>query len=86
VIHPIADCEHPLLCLLGPGIASEETAYKGKHLIGMDLQVQSFNPLSSRWEHGSIQAGMVQVELRVLHLYLKAASRILTSRQLGLGY
>jgi hypothetical protein len=20
VIHPIADCEHPLLCLLGPGI------------------------------------------------------------------
>jgi hypothetical protein len=22
VIHPIADCEHPLLCLLGPGIDS----------------------------------------------------------------
>jgi hypothetical protein len=22
IIHPIADCEHPLLCLLGPGIAS----------------------------------------------------------------
>ena len=29
VIHPIADCEHPLLCLLGPGIASEETAISG---------------------------------------------------------
>ena len=34
-------------------------------------------------EHGIIQAGMVQEELRVLHLHLKAASRILTSRQLG---
>ena len=26
VFHPIADCEHPLLCLLGPGIVSQETA------------------------------------------------------------
>jgi hypothetical protein len=26
VIHPIADCEPPLLCLLGPSIASQETA------------------------------------------------------------
>jgi hypothetical protein len=26
VIHPIADCEHPLLCLLGPGI---ENYFKG---------------------------------------------------------
>jgi hypothetical protein len=26
VIHPIADCEHPLLCLLGPGIVSQEKA------------------------------------------------------------
>jgi hypothetical protein len=25
VTHPIADCEHPLLCLLGPGIVSQET-------------------------------------------------------------
>jgi hypothetical protein len=29
VIHPIADCEHPFLCLLGPGIASQETAISG---------------------------------------------------------
>ena len=29
VIHPIADCEHPLMCLLGPGIASKETAISG---------------------------------------------------------
>jgi hypothetical protein len=26
VIHPIADCEHPLLSLPGPGIVSQETA------------------------------------------------------------
>ena len=48
-------------------------------------QVQRFSPLSSRQEHGSIQAGMVQAELRIQHLHLKAASRILTSRQLGSG-
>jgi hypothetical protein len=56
-------------------------SYKGQHLIEAGLQVQRFSPLSSQ-EHGSIQAGMVQEELRDLHLHLKAASRILTSRQL----
>jgi hypothetical protein len=58
-------------------------SYKKQHLIGAGLQVQKFSPLSSRWENGSIQAGMVQAELRVLHLHLKAASGRLTSRQLG---
>jgi hypothetical protein len=30
VIHPITDCEHPLLCLLGPGgIVSQDTAISG---------------------------------------------------------
>jgi hypothetical protein len=29
VIHPIADCEHPLLCLLGSGIVSQEIALSG---------------------------------------------------------
>jgi hypothetical protein len=29
VIHPIADCEYPLLCLLGPGIVLQETAISG---------------------------------------------------------
>ena len=29
VIHPRADCEHPLLCLLGPSIAPQETAISG---------------------------------------------------------
>jgi hypothetical protein len=46
------------------------------------LKVQGFSPLSSRWEHGSIQVGMVQEKLKVLHLHLNAASRILAFRQL----
>jgi hypothetical protein len=50
--------------------------------IGDGLQVQRFSPLSSRREHGSIQIDMVQEELRVLHLHLKAARR-LSSKQLG---
>ena len=29
VFHPIVDCEHPLLCLPGTGIASQETAISG---------------------------------------------------------
>jgi hypothetical protein len=51
--------------------------YKGQHLIGAGLQVQKFSPLSSRWEHGSVQAGMVQEELRVLHPHLKIRMRVL---------
>ena len=59
---------------------------QGQQLIRAGLQVQRFSPLSSRWECGSIQAGMVQEELRILHLYLKAASIIQASRQLGVGH
>jgi hypothetical protein len=29
VIHPIADGDHPLLCLLGPDIVSQERAISG---------------------------------------------------------
>jgi hypothetical protein len=29
VIHPIADCEDPLMCLLGPCLVSQETAISG---------------------------------------------------------
>jgi hypothetical protein len=29
VIHPLANCEHPLMCLLGPSIVSQETALSG---------------------------------------------------------
>jgi hypothetical protein len=42
-----------------------------------------FSPLSSRREHGSIWAGMVQEELRVQHLVLKANRRTLASRKVG---
>jgi hypothetical protein len=56
---------------------------KKQCLIGTGLQVQRFSSLSSRREHSNIQADMVKVELRVLHLHLRAASRILASRQLG---
>ena len=52
-------------------------------MIGAGLQVQRFSPLSSRWEHGSVQAGMVQEELKVLYLVPKANRRILASRALG---
>jgi hypothetical protein len=58
-------------------------SYKKQHLIGAGLQVQRFSSLPSRWEHGSIQAGMAQAELSVLHLHPKTAGGKLTSRQLG---
>ena len=37
-------------------------------------------------EHGSVQAGMVQEELRVLHLVPKANRRRLASGKLGPGH
>ena len=46
----------------------------------LQAEIQRFSPLSSRWEHGSIQAGMVQADLRVLHLHPKAASGRLALR------
>jgi hypothetical protein len=55
--------------------------YKDNTVAG--LQIQKFSPSSSRKEHGSIQVGMVQEELRVLHIILKAVNRILTSRYQG---
>jgi hypothetical protein len=54
--------------------------------IGPGLQVQRFSPLSSRQKHGSIQAGMVQEELRVLHLHPKEArNRLDILKHLGGG-
>jgi hypothetical protein len=58
-------------------------SYKGHHLIGDGSLVQRFRPLSSKKEHGRVQADIMQEELIVLHLHLKAASRMLTSRKLG---
>jgi hypothetical protein len=45
-------------------------------------EVQSIIIKVGTWQHLD---GMVQGELRVLHVYLKSASRILASRQLGRG-
>jgi hypothetical protein len=42
------------------------------NLIGAGLQVQRFSSFLSRQKHGSVQAGMEQEELKVLHLGLKA--------------
>jgi hypothetical protein len=39
---------------------------KKQLVLGAGLQVQRFSPLSSRWEHDSIQTGMTKAELRVL--------------------
>jgi hypothetical protein len=47
VTHPLADCEHPLLCLLGPGIVSQETAISGSFLLASDQLVIS----SATWPH-----------------------------------
>lgn len=41
---------------------------KAQHLIGVGLHVQRSSPLSSRWEHGSIQVDVRLEELKVLHL------------------
>ena len=46
----------------------------------IDSEVQS---IIIKAEHDSIQASMVQEELRVLHLHLKAARRRLAYRKLG---
>jgi hypothetical protein len=62
---------------------NQGNSYKGQRLIGAGLQVQRFSPLFSKWEHGSIQASMVQKGLRVQHLHLKATSGRLSSRQIG---
>ena len=46
-------------------------------------EIQPIIVKARAWQHGSIQAGMVQAEMRVLHLHLKAASGRLISRHLG---
>ena len=45
-------------------------------------EIQSIIIKAGTWQH---PAGMVQGELKVLHLHLKAVSRVLASRQLGVG-
>jgi hypothetical protein len=40
-----------------------------KYLIGASLQVQRLSAVLSKWELGSIQAGMVQEEARELYIF-----------------
>jgi hypothetical protein len=51
--------------LLWTDTMTKASLIKKQHLIGAGLRVQRFSPLSSRWEHGSNQAGTAQAELRV---------------------
>jgi hypothetical protein len=51
--------------------------------LGLAYRFREVQSISLRQEHGSIQAGMEQEELRFLHLHMKDANRILASRQLG---
>jgi hypothetical protein len=46
------------------------------------LQVLRFSPLSSRWEHSSVQSGMVLEKLKVYCLVPKANRRRIVSRKL----
>jgi hypothetical protein len=55
VFHPIDDCEHPLLCLPGTGISSQDTAVSGSfqpNLAGKDVEKE---------EHSSIAGGTVSL-------------------------
>jgi hypothetical protein len=52
---------------------TKATFYIGQHLTGAGLEFQRLSSLSLWWEHGSLQAGMVLEDLRVLHLYPKIA-------------
>jgi hypothetical protein len=50
--------------------------------LGLSYRFRDSVPLSSRQEHGIFQAGMVQEELKVLHLAPKANRRRLSQGQL----
>jgi hypothetical protein len=60
-------------------------SYKGQHFIGAGLQVQRFSHYHHGGKHGSVQAGMVLEELRVLHLDPKAEEEDLYHTGYSLG-
>ena len=72
--------------LLWTDTMTKASLIKKQQLNGAGLQIQRFSPLSSRWEHGGIQAVMVQAELRVLCLHPTAASGRLPSRHIAWEY
>jgi hypothetical protein len=72
VIHPIADCEHPLLCLLGPGIASQETVISGsfqQNLASVCNGVSVWR-LIMGWIPGSRDSVAIMVKILVFELSL----------------
>jgi hypothetical protein len=56
VIHPIAECEHPLMCLLGPGLVSQETARSGSSHVTADVGEDV-----EKEEHSSIVGGIASL-------------------------
>jgi hypothetical protein len=56
VIQTIADCKHPLLCLLGPGTASAETDISGsfKQNLASVCNCVSFWRLIMGWIHKAV--------------------------------
>ena len=54
-------------------------SYKDNIELGLSYRFRG----SVQYHQGGSMAGMVQAGLRVLHLHLKAASKILASRKLG---
>jgi hypothetical protein len=59
VIHPIADCEHPLLCLLGPGIVSQETATSGSFQQNLASVCNgAFSPFKVAFQYSNHSTGM----------------------------
>jgi hypothetical protein len=45
VFHPIADCEHPLLCLLGPGIANPNSCKQLQFLVTTHSNIQAYGAI-----------------------------------------
>jgi hypothetical protein len=54
VIHPLADCEHPLLCLLGPGIVSQERAICTPELLTLAAYVSKDGLVGHHWKERPI--------------------------------
>ena len=90
-LHPLALPRKPLsfgpfelmigYCLRVKRYHDHSNSYRGQHLIEAGLQVQSIIIYGGK--HGSVQAGMVLEELRVLPLVRKVARLRLTPMWLG---
>ena len=68
------------LCSEGYHLCLNLIVVNRQYLIGAGLQIQGISPLSSKWEHGSLQADVKPEEM-----IPKADRRRLVSRQLGQG-